>query len=337
MVRLMCNASLETDPVPAIVALLDENDRRFLERWHWFNYHAQQRTPFMVSVALACTRLARISADAPRRMLRELAAIGGRDRNRDDYNQLIQKLSEILVMQEICGIAWPDQTSVEIESSAPGSPRQVDCVVRLLDGHVFGFEVKAPAYLDHRDLRGQGGMQFPVRGPSGSLDLVRRADENVILPRDNTIRDFLRSANQKFAAFKAAGAFTGILVIVWDDFIYEAISPLVHERMGLLTSNSYSRDGEGPELYSNVDAVILLRHLTYFEVAAAEGALPDQREHGMHLGGEGALPNVVVPIPGGRQVPDFITAAFNAVSYDDEVLSTVADYRANDLVMWQRV
>jgi len=317
--------------------LLEDNRQRFLDRWHWFGYHAQNRTPFMVSLARACSNLTRISPDAPERMLRELAGIGGRDRNRDDYNQLIQKISEILVLQQVCLMPWSDDTRLEIEGSAPGSPRQVDCVATLPDGSKIGFEVKAPAYLDHTDRRGRGGLQIPARGPDGAVDAVRRIGENIILPRDNTIRDFLRSANEKFAAFKAAGPATGLLVIVWDDYNYEAISPLVHERTSLLTPNSYSRQGDRPETYPNVDAVIVLRHLTYFSHASAEHPLPDERAHCMHLGGAGALPNVLIPVPGGAQVPDGISAGLNALPLGCDALANLADYHANDIVMWHRV
>jgi hypothetical protein len=320
-----------------IVRLLDENENLFIDRWHWFQYHARRRSPFIVSIALACCALARISPDAPQRMFRELGAIGGRDRNRRDYNQLLQKLCEILVMQQICAMPWPQEARLEIEGAAPESPRRVDCVVSLPAGERLGFEVKAPAYLDHTDRRGRGGIQLPARGPDGAVDAVRRVEDNVVLPRDNTVRDFLRSANEKFAAFKAAGPFTGILVIGWDDFIYEAISALVHDRVGLLTPNSYSRQGDGPELFPNLDAVVLMRHLSYFAVASAEQPLPDGREHCMHLGGYGALPNVIVPVPGGLAVPDFVAQRFNALLLDDPAIGNVADYHANDLIMWQRI
>lgn len=332
----MCDDLRPAEP-DAALRLLDDNAHRFLDRWHWFGYHARNRTPFMLSIASACTKLTRISADAPARMFRELAAIGnGRDRNRDDYNQLIQKLSEILVLQQIALMTWPAGTRLEIEGSAPGSPRHVDGLATLPDRSKIGFEVKAPAYLDHADKRARGGLQWPARGPDGAVAAVRRPEDNIVLPRDNTIRDFLRSANEKYAAFKAAGPTTAILVIVWDDFIYEAISPLVHERVGLLTPNSYARDGDGPEPFPNLDAVVLLRHLSYFTHASAEHDLPDRREHCMHLGGDGALPNVIVPVPNGRPVPDFVATAFNALPLDHEALATVADYHANDLVLWQR-
>jgi len=331
----MCDDQAET---AAALRLLDEKAHYFLDRWHWFGYHALNRTPFIVSIARSCAKLTAFSADAPERMLCELASIGnGRERNRDDYDQLIQKLSEILTLQQISLMPWPAGVRLEIEGSAPGSLRRVDGVATLPDGSKIGFEVKSPAYFDHTDRRGRGGLQWLARGPDGAVDAVRRPEDNIVLPRDNTIRDFLRSADEKFAAFKAAEPTIAVLVIVWDDCIYEAISPLVHERVGLLTPNSYSRQGDGPELFPNVDAVLLLRHLSYFTQAAAEHDLPDRRHHCMHLGGYGALPNVIVPVPGGHPVPDFVANTFNALSLDHEDLATLADYHANDLVMWHRV
>jgi hypothetical protein len=53
------------------------------------------------------------------------------------------------------------------------------------------------------------------------------------LPRDNPVKDFLVSADAKFEHFKETDAnFIGVLVIIWDDFIYEPISSLISESAG---------------------------------------------------------------------------------------------------------
>lgn len=316
------------------IELLADVRPEFLQEWHWFRYHAQVPTSFMISIVLASLSLRRIGLEAPRRMLSELAAIRGRDRFQPHYDQLLQKLSEILVMQQAAEMPWPEGTSFQIEGIAPGSDRRVDLVAELPDGHKYGFEVKCAAYLAHAERRVRGGIQIPARGPDGLVEIVRENEENVVLPRDNTIRDFLRSADQKFAAFKAAGRFTGALVIVWDDHIYEAIGPLVNDRNGLLTNASYSRKDGVAETFPNVDGVVLMRHLSYLTQAAAERPLPDDRVHAMHVGGEGALPNVFISIPGAAQPSPFVLAGFHAMAHDDPALQNAADYLANDMIIW---
>jgi hypothetical protein len=108
----------------------------------------------------------------------------------------------------------------------------------------------------------------------------------------------------------------------------------MNERNGLLTDASYSRVGNDPEVFPNVDAVLLLRHLSYFVMAAAEKSLPDQRTHAFHVGGAGALPNVLVPARGGRPVAALVADGFNALPFDDELLQRFAEYRANELIFW---
>ena len=44
-----------------------------------------------------------------------------------------------------------------------------------------------------------------------------------------------------------------------------------------LTTNSYSRIADAPETFFNHDAVIAIRHLSYFISASKEEPLPDER------------------------------------------------------------
>lgn len=84
-----------------------------------------------------------------------------------------------------------------------------------------------------------------------------------MLPRDNPIKDFLISANEKFRIFKQSNAaFLSTLVIVWDDFIYEPISAISPPQAGLFTENSFAKDDDGnPLKFEYVDCVIITRHL----------------------------------------------------------------------------
>jgi hypothetical protein len=94
--------------------------------------------------------------------------------------------------------------------------------------------------------------------------LVERSagDDGITLPRDNPVKDFLVDADAKFKAFKSKADCTTVLVIVWDDFIYEPITALAHPKSGLLTANSFAKDANGsPMKFPNVDAVVLVRHL----------------------------------------------------------------------------
>lgn len=309
----------------------------FFERWHFFQYHFSRVPPthFGTSLLDACLKLERIGPDAPLMFMSDLAKIGGREKNKDNYNQILQKLSEILVAQQIVSMPWSKETQFKIEDGALGSQKCVDFVVTTCDGSKVGFEVKAPAYIYHATKRVERPVQIPYRAGDGFIENVRKALGEPTLPRDNTVRDFLRSADEKFEFFKIADpSFLSILVIVWDDFIYECINPLTNRESGLLTPKSYSMIDGLPEEFEHVDAVIILRHLSYFVNAAAEMHLEDQRDHAFHLGGPGSLPNVIIPVPNRLNVPDFILDGFNAYPMDDPFIQHAAEYRDQDMIMW---
>ncbi|MEH6401920.1 MAG: hypothetical protein V7750_01015, partial [Sneathiella sp.] len=73
----------------------------FGTRWHYFSYHVANYTPFIRSVYSACLDLSAINEDAPLRMLKEIKNIGGRKNYEPHYDQLMQKLAEILVMRQV--------------------------------------------------------------------------------------------------------------------------------------------------------------------------------------------------------------------------------------------
>lgn len=274
----------------------------FGTRWHYFKDHVENFTPFIRSVYSACIDLGAIDEDAPLRMLREIRNIGGRKNFEPHYDQLMQKLAEILVMRQGVTMPWPQRTSFEIEAGVAGALKRIDLVATLPDGKKFGFEVKAPQYTPH--ARQRSDREFQAQN-------ANKSD----LPRDNTLRSFLRSANEKFEAFAAQHDFCGILVIVWDDWVFEAIDPLLNSQTGLLTPASYSLVDGTPETFKNVDTVLILRHLTQFVEAAREHGLSNSKFDVMHIGGSGEKPNLIKQMSN-AEVPEFVKNGFNAVPLD---------------------
>jgi hypothetical protein len=160
-------------------------------------------------------------------------------------------------------------------------------------------------------------------------------DGGLTLPRDNPVKDFLLNADKKFAQFKAVQAETSILVIVWDDFIYEPITTLTHEQCGLLTENSYLKDAvtRATGQFAHVDAVVVVRHLTYIVRATRDEPLIE-RAHALDFGDSQAIPNVFIPISDAGLVPGLIQQGLRAVNWDDPSLQLAADYRPKDIVFW---
>jgi hypothetical protein len=301
--------------------------------WHWFDYHfSNGPTRFADSIITACGLIDDRAPGIGTELLVELTSIGGRERDEAQYEQLLQKMAEILVIHRIVNCPWPEGTCFQHEPAAiPGGPRP-ELLVTYPGGRLV-VEVKTPSLLGHIRARGANNTQVPYRG-GVDLKVARNLVEGpVTLPRDNPVRDFLRDGERKFEGFRADGT-ASLLVIVWDDFIYEPISVLVNPGSGLLTDQSYSKLPDGtPETFPNVDAVIALRHLQYFILGSRENNLGD-RASAMDFGDDGALPNVLFPSHGGRNLPDFLIRGMRAVSHDNEGLRIFADYRPQDMVMW---
>ena len=301
--------------------------------WHWFNYHFfNGPRPFADSIIAACGSIDDRAPAIGTTLLIQLCSTGGRERDEGQYEQLLHKLAEILVIERVVQCPWPEDTTFEHEPAAvPGGPRP-ELLVRHPAGRL-AVQVKTPSLLSHIRARAANPIQLPYRDGM-RLEVARElAGGAVTLPRDNPIRDFFRDAERKFNGFRD-GATESLLVIVWDDAIYEPISVLVNPGSGLLTDSSHSRQPDGtPETFPNVDAVVAVRHLDYFIRGTREEPLMDRRS-AMDFGDHRALPNVLFPAHGGRVVPRQVVEGLRAVRHDDPGLRMFADYNPQDMVMW---
>ncbi|WP_167367784.1 hypothetical protein [Methylobacterium pseudosasicola] len=293
-----------------------------------------------VSILWACMR---IDAKAPgldgapgigTKLLRELVSIGGQDRHEPHYEMLLQKMSEILVIERVVGADWPEGTTFQHEPAAFKDGPRPELLVVMPTGRLV-VEVKTPSLLNHIRQRGTNGVQLPYRnGISREAAQDIAGDGGLTLPRDYPVRDFLVDADRKFRGFRADGVTASLLVLVWDDFIYEPISSLVNAGSGLLTPNSFERAADGTaQLFPDIDAVVALRHLHFFIMASRDRPLVE-RSHAMDFGGERALPNVLFAGSGGRPVPETVIRRLRAYPHDHPGFEGIAEYHPQDLIFW---
>lgn len=103
---------------------------------------------------------------------------------------------------------------------------------------------------------------------------------------------------------------------------------------GLLTPNSFERDGDGRAgACASADAALAVRHVNHFVEGAAERGLGDRRG-AMDFGGAHALPNVSFPVSGVGRVPAHVLDRLRAHPHDDPGLKRMAEYDVSDLVFW---
>lgn len=314
-------------------------ESKLFKHWHWFQYHFERSlkgrphalAESVIAACLACESRSKGYASA---VIERLANVGGRDRHLPDWEQLLQQLAELHVVHRILTWDWPAGTTFAVEPHGEGSKKNPEIVASLPHLRV-GIEVKAPALFAHAENRGKNPTQIASRfAPKEAIDALTKPELGVTMPRDNPVKDYLISAEAKFEPFrKVDSGFFGILVIVWDDFIYEPISALLQKDSGLFTTNSFFRGDDGSAVtFPSIAGVVVIRHLNQLFRACRDEPLMDGCRSPLDYGQEGKFPwKVYVQNPCGPIAPPEALKALDARPPSDDM---GAEYRPQELVMW---
>jgi len=303
--------------------------------WHWFNYHfkrylLRRQEPMVESLLDALLQIDFVMPGYAAETLDRLANIGGREKFHGHFDQLIQTFAEIFVIAQLSAVDWQEAAAFDFEPGANLGRPNPEIAIQLAYTTI-SIEVKAPSWNTIKHLRSKEGLQLLAR-----LSKELFADEQPVLPRDNSIKDFLLSASTKFRAMRerSAKSHYGILVIVWDDYIQEPLSALLSPASGLFTQQSFLKDASGSvETFAGVDGVILLRHLHQMVRSTAERDFIDNCRHTFDYGSPDAFPpKAFVQNPWSQQfVPSNILKTFQARPWY-ELLG--AEYVPAELIHW---
>jgi hypothetical protein len=313
---------------------------QLFQHWHWFRYHfgtvncPELEHPLAKSIIDALLLCDAAMPGFAQQFIDSFAAIGGKEKFEPHYEQLLQRLAELHVVRQVVSFDWPSGTQFRSEPTAQGSKKNPEITVH--EGkQIYGIEVKAPALLGHIRNRSANATQLPARVFSAdTVTSIAGIGEKPTLPRDNPVKDFLISADDKFRSFKKQDPhFIGVLVIVWDDFIYEPISSLLHNHAGLLTPQTFYRDEAGtPITFPHVDGVFVIRHLHQLMRATRDEDLIDDCEHPLDFGIDGVFPfKAFIANPFGTPVPDILVRCLQGYPPRPEM---GAEYIPKDLVWW---
>jgi hypothetical protein len=276
-------------------------DSLIFKQWHWFRWHFSHKLyggehPLAEAVVQVCLEVEKTLPGFAKGMIDRIASISGREKYEPHYEQLLQVLAELQVIRQVITYTWPYTVKFQWEPTVGNSKKNPELTIQA--GYdVVGIEVKAPSLFQHIRTRGKNDVQLVTRNlfPKDKIP-----SESTTLPRDNPIKDFLTSANEKFESFKQQNEdFVGLLIIVWDDFIYEPITALLSPMSGLFTEKSFALDKTGkPIRFENVDGVVLIRHLHQLINATRDEPFIDHCQGPLDYGRDGEFPpKVFIPNP----------------------------------------
>ncbi|HVE47603.1 MAG TPA: hypothetical protein VNA57_12755 [Acidimicrobiales bacterium] len=303
--------------------------------WHWLQWNFDKirgapETYFAQDTLNALVRCDDAMPGFAKVMLDRVASFAGTEKNMSDYGQIVRWLGELVVIHHFVTWQWPVPVTFEHEPAVQPGGMNPEILIAATDWR-FGIEVKTPDLETFAASRQHCETQYLARvaaqasapAPTGS----------VVFPRDNPVKDFLQSANGKFAGFREDADFCSALFIVWDDFINEPLSALLSPASGLLTPNTFDREEDGtPRTYPAVDAVVLMRQQHQLRLGAANQAPVDERQSFLDYGALNRFPpNAVIPLTTGREPPDAVVEALQAYLPEPTM---GAEYVPAEVVWW---
>ncbi|MBS0645227.1 MAG: hypothetical protein JSR97_01365 [Verrucomicrobia bacterium] len=305
------------------------------KKWHFFSYHFDFYNkgfehPLAKSIVDMTLDLENVMPKSGINYIDKIASIIDKKDETKHYDQLMQVLAELIIVHKAATYNWGNNMKLAYEPVAGNSNKNPELSITT-DNLAVGIEVKAPELVKKHNERGTKPQQIASR--SDIVKLVKK--DETMLPRDNPVKDFLISANKKFEEFKKANPnFFAVLVIVWDDFIYEPISALSSPQAGLLTANSFAKDYNGAVLeFPNVDCVILTRHLLPIKNGTRDEELHYYYQHPLDYGRAGEFPfKVFIQNPSSKlTIPKEVIDCFQALKPGPEL---GAEYLPSDFITW---
>jgi hypothetical protein len=310
-----------------------------IKKWHWFTYHfnfynLELEHPFAKAIVDSCIKVERFIPGFAFKFIDDLASISGSVKYLPHYEQLIQRLAELFVIQKAVDFNWEEGTVFHLEPFIGDSKKNPEITIDT-PKYIIGIEVKCPSLVEHIKKRNENPFQLSARSEQ-VLEIAKKMhNEKITLPRDNPVKDFLISANEKFASFKehSLKPFFGALFIVWDDFIYEPITALNSPFSGLLTENSFHKNKEGqPIKFSHLDNIVLLRHMHQLKRATADIPLMDNLNNAMDYTDRNTFPpKVFIPVNNPDKIPQDFVDAFELVPLQGMM---GAEYHPSDGIFW---
>jgi hypothetical protein len=302
--------------------------------WHFRSYHpsGNNEHPLAKSIIESCFLCESKMPGYADNFIRKLCSFSGKEKYEPHYDQILQHLAELLVVGHLSG-KMDGSWQFEEEPTTAGSSKNPEIKIAKDDLTIL-VEVKSPSFIEYQKIRSGSDIQLAGRFPMG-MDLasaLSTEEGNNALPRDNNVKDFLKSADEKFELFKRnlPNVLT-VLVIAWDDFIYEPITALLNQHSGLLTKNSYFKDKLGNAIsFENIDNIVVLRNMTQIANSTKDVHVSDGLSHPLDYGLLGNTLSKALIEVNDQDLPIDLLDVFQCERIEE--LQFFADYRPQEII-----
>jgi hypothetical protein len=251
--------------------------------------------------------------------------------------QVFQHLGEILVLRTLIHLDGTDRSSIELEPQVTSASKNPEFRMKI-HNKWYAFEVKTPDLVPFAQIR-HNGLQLTSRVTNEERAELS-ARRKVILSKDLKIQDYLISAEAKFQALKTKKDYEQditVLIIIWDDYINEAISALKNPSSGLLTEHSFYPESR----FENVDSVIVLRHqhhlnrMFYYGQAIPYSLQCNQRPHVFRLEDYRLTRGAYFKNPyADKEMESSVVKALDLHDFTSDFWMFTSEYQPSDLIDW---
>lgn len=236
---------------------------------HFLRYHFSKKTGFARRFIFFLYALDKAAPGTAIKIIKKIGEIRGREREK--YEQVVQALCELVIAKKFLD-SFPTKKGYVYEWEPVDLNGKNPEFMISSDKWRLLVEVKCPSLFEYeeknRNAKGQVVGRFPhVKDVTEGL----YGKGTIALPLDNKIKDFITSAEKKFASFSEIDLPTyGLLFVCWGQRMFEAITPLSNPGCGLLTERSFNKPNGEIARYPHVNGVIVTQHQYFLQEILAE-------------------------------------------------------------------